>query len=297
MSSMMTLSSFISCSHKPPNCGSSQLSSSATLISTLDPYFSFVMSLKQSSLVSMDTFMRIMFGIGLVIVISLSSTSDGEHIVGSQGGASMKSSSDIPSMHRKCSNIGSNGLRKIGRRQDSLALSITSALYKEIFSVILEYISDSIAMAWSVKSAYRVRAVSTFGLNSGGVAVIISQGAKFLRSHTGNVCAVVVIAFTAAPNGMIGLLHPGWERSDEVRRLIEVPGTVTSGSLNIRAVAGMVLGTTNPELAPSVELNTDMTTAPGNPAAKRDNSAATAAFYNGVVKIKYSSTQFDGVFF
>ena len=147
MSSMMTLSSFISCSHKPPNCGSSQLSSSATLISTLDPYFSFVMSSKQSSLVSMDTFMRIMFGIGLVIVISLSSTSDGEHIVGSQGGASMKSSSDIPSLHRKCSNIGSNGLRKIGRRQLNLALSNTSALYKEIFSVILEYISDSIAMA------------------------------------------------------------------------------------------------------------------------------------------------------
>ena len=91
--------------------------------------------------------MRIMFGIGLVIVISLSSTSDGEHIVGSQGGASMKSSSDIPSLHRKCSNIGSNGLRKIGRRQLNLALSNTSALYKEIFSVILEYISDSIAMA------------------------------------------------------------------------------------------------------------------------------------------------------
>ena len=149
-------------------------------------------------------------------------------------------------------------------------------------------------MAWSVKSAYRLRAVSTFGLNSGGVAVIISQGAKFLRSHTGNVCAVVVIAFTAAPNGMIGLLHPGWERSDEVRRLIEVPGTVTSGSLNIRAVAGMVLGTTNPELAPSVELNTDMTTAPGNPAAKRDNSVATAAFYNVVDKIKYSATQLNG---
>ena len=101
--------------------------------------------------------------------------------------------------------------------------------------------------------------------------------------------------FITAPKGIMGLLHPGWERSDEVRRLIEVPGTVTSGSLNIRAVAGMVLGTTNPEFAPSVELNTDMTTAPGNPAAKRDNSAATAAFYNGVVKIKYSSTRFDGV--
>ena len=209
----------------------------------------------------------------------------------------MNSSSDIPSLHRKCSRIGSNGLRKIGRRQLNLALSNASALYKEIFSVILEYISDSIAIAWSVRSAYRLRAVSTLGLNSGGANVLRSQGAKFLRSHTGNVCAVVVIVLTAAPNGMIGLLHPGWERSDEVRRLIEVPGTVTSGSLNIRAVAGMVLGTTNPELAPSVELNTDMTTAPGNPAAKRDNSAATAAFYNGVVKIKYSSTQFDGVFY
>ena len=137
--------------------------------------------------------------------------------------------------------------------------------------------------------------MSTLGLNSGGANVLRSQGAKFLRSHTGNVCAVVVIVLTAAPNGMIGLLHPGWERSDEVRRLIEVPGTVTSGSLNIRAVAGMVLGTTNPELAPSVELNTDMTTAPGNPAAKRDNSAATAAFYNVVDKIKYSATQFEGI--
>ena len=101
--------------------------------------------------------------------------------------------------------------------------------------------------------------------------------------------------FITAPKGIMGLLHPERDGSADARRLIDVPGRVTSGSLNIRAVAGMVLGTRNPEFAASVELNTDMTTAPGNPAVKRDTSAATAAFYNGVDKIKYSATQLNGV--
>ena len=114
-------------------------------------------------------------------------------------------------------------------------------------------------------------ALSNLGLNRGGATV--------LRSHTGNVCAVVVMVFIALPKGIIGLLHPDWEGSADVRLLIDVPGNVMSGSLNNKAVAGIVLGTTKPELAPRAELNTDITTAPGNPAANSDTSAATAAFY------------------
>ena len=122
--------------------------------------------------------------------------------------------------------------------------------------------------------------MSTFGLNSGGANVLRSQGAKFLRSHTGNVCAVVVIAFIAAPKGIMGLLHPNRDGSVDVRLLIDVPGSVMSGSLNSRAVAGIVLGMTNPEFAPRAVLKTEITTDPGNPAANKDTSDAIAAFYN-----------------
>ena len=101
-----------------------------------------------------------------------------------------------------------------------------------------------------------------------------------LRSHTGNVCAVVVIVFMALPNGIIGLLHPDCEGSADVRRLIDVPGSVISGSLNSRAVAGIVLGMKNPEFAPRAVLKTEITTDPGNPAANKDTSDAIAAFYN-----------------
>ena len=65
---------------------------------------------------------------------------------------------------------------------------------------------------------------------------------------------------------------------DEDLLLIDVPGRVTSGSLNNRAVAGTVLGTTNPEFAPNAVLNTETTTDPSNPAAKSETSAATAVF-------------------
>ena len=91
-----------------------------------------------------------MLGIGLLIVISLSSISEVEHIAGSQGGASMYGSSDMPSLHRKCSKIGSKGLIKIGRKQLSLALSNAAVLYKEIFSDAAEYILEIIVTAVSV---------------------------------------------------------------------------------------------------------------------------------------------------
>ena len=118
--------------------------------------------------------------------------------------------------------------------------------------------------------------VSTFGLNNGGAKFLNSQGARFLKSHVGNVCnfsTVVVTVFMALPMGMIGLLQ--LEDSDDDLRLMDVPGTVTSGSLNIIAVAGIVLLTMKPELAPSLELNTAMTTDPGNPVANSETSVAT----------------------
>ena len=116
----------------------------------------------------------------------------------------------------------------------------------------------------------RSMALSTLGLNNGG--------AKFLNSHTGRVCAVDVTLFTTLPSGMMGLLQLLWEASDGDCLLIDVPVRVKSGSLNNKAVAGMVLGITNPEFTPKAVLNTDTTTDPGNPAAKREISAATAAF-------------------
>ena len=256
---MMTLSSSKSFLHVSLYRGSSQLSSSTAFIRTLEPYTNLVMSLKQSSIVPTDMFIKTILGIGLLMVISLSSVSNGEQIVGSQGGASMYGSSEMPSLHLKCSSIGSKGLRKVGIRQLSLALSTAAALYMDTISSIPPYILVNRSMA-----------VSTLGRNSGG--------AKFRNSHPGRVCTVDVIVFTTRPSGMIGLLQLIWVGLDEDLLLIDVPGRVTSGSLNNRAVAGTVLGTTNPEFAPKAVLNTDTTTAPGNPAAKSDTSAATAAF-------------------
>ena len=267
VSSIMTLSSSNSFWQVSLNLGSSQFSSLATLKSTLAPYCNFVISGKQSSLVSTEMFISTMLGIGLVIVISLSSISDFAQIVGSQGGASMYSSSDMPNLHLKCSNMGSNGLRSVGMRQLSLALSTTAALYILTISIIPEYIFENLVIV-----------LSTLGLNKGG--------AKFLSNHTGNVDAVDVIVFTALPNGTMGLLHLDMEGSADVLRLMDVPGSVISGSLNNRAVAGMLLGTTKPEFVPKPVLNTEMITAPGNPAANSETSAATAAFYNNMATVQ-----------
>ena len=85
--------------------------------------------------------------------------------------------------------------------------------------------------------------------------------------------------FITAPKGIMGLLHPERDGSADARLLIDVPGSVMSGSLNIRAVAGIVLGTMKPEFAPRVELKTEITTEPGNPATSRATSDATAIFY------------------
>ena len=131
-------------------------------------------------------------------------------------------------------------------------------------------------MAVSVWLENRVRAVSTNGLNSGGDNVRKSQGAKFRKSQTGNLCAVVVTVFIAVPSGIMGLLQVVWNADDEDLRLMEVPGNVMSGSLNNIAVAGSVLGTINPEFAPNPELNAEITTAPVKPAVNTDTSAATA---------------------
>jgi hypothetical protein len=54
---------------------------------------------------------------------------------------------------------------------------------------------------------------------------------------------------------------------------------VASGSVNITAVPGTVLGSKNPLSRRLVE-NTDNTTAPGIPAVRRDTSAATIGTYN-----------------
>ena len=124
-----------------------------------------------------------MLGIGFVMVISLSSTSDDEQIVGSQGGASIYGSSEIPNLHLKCSSIGSKGRRKVGMRQLSLALSTAAALYIETISVIPEYMFVN-----------RSITVSNLGRNNGG--------AKNLMSHNGRVCTVDVIVFTTFPSGI-----------------------------------------------------------------------------------------------
>ena len=84
--------------------------------------------------------------------------------------------------------------------------------------------------------------------------------------------------FVALPRGIIGLVQLLRKGSDDDLRLIDVPDTDTSGSLNSRAVAGNVLGTTNPESTPNPVLNTEITTAPGNPVANSDISAATTGF-------------------
>ena len=243
----------------PMNLGSSQLSSSATLMSTLIPYSNLFMSLKQSSIVSTDMFINAMLGIGLVMVISLSSSSDVGQGDGLQGAASIYWSSEIPSLHRKCSNIGSNGLTSVGMRQLSRALLTAAALYIDTMSITCPNLFENFVIA-----------VSTLVLNNGG--------AICRKSHTGNVCTVVVIVFIALPRGMMGLLQLDWKDWDDDLRVIDVPGTVTSGSLNSRAVAGIVLGITNPEFAPNSVLNTEITTAPGNPVANSDISAATTGF-------------------
>ena len=187
-SCMTILSSSKRVLHILLNRGSSQLSSSSAFMRTLEPNTNLVISLKQSSIVSTDIFIKTMLGIGLVIVITLSSTSDGEQSFGSQAGASMYGSSKIPSLHLKCSSIGSNGLRKVGIKQLSLALSTTRALYMDTISIIPAYMLVNRSMD-----------ESTLDLKTGGD--------KVFKSHTGNVCTVVVILFTTLPRGIIGLLQ------------------------------------------------------------------------------------------
>ena len=126
-------------------------------------------------------------------------------------------------------------------------------------------------MAASVKLEYRVSALSTYGLNRGGANCLNIQGATFLNSHTGNVVALLI----ALPRGIMGLLQVDWMGSDDEIRLIDVPGTVTSGSLNNIAVAGIVRGTMNPESIPKPELNTAITIAPGKPETNSATSDAT----------------------
>ena len=126
-------------------------------------------------------------------------------------------------------------------------------------------------MAASVKLEYRVSALSTYGLNRGGANCLNIQGATFLNSHTGNVVALLI----ALPRGIMALLQVDWMGSDDETRLIDVPGTVTSGSLNNIAVAGIVRGTMNPESIPKPELNTAITIAPGKPETNSATSDAT----------------------
>ena len=126
-------------------------------------------------------------------------------------------------------------------------------------------------MAASVKLEYRVSALSTYGLNRGGANCLNIQGATFLNSHTGNVVALLI----ALPRGIMALLQVDWMGSDDEIRLIDVPGTVTSGSLNNIAVAGIVRGTINPESIPKPELNTAITIAPGKPETNSATSDAT----------------------
>ena len=126
-------------------------------------------------------------------------------------------------------------------------------------------------MAASVKLEYRVSALSTYGLNRGGANCLIIQGATLCNSHTGNVVALLI----ALPRGIMALLQVDWMGSDDEIRLIDVPGTVTSGSLNNIAVAGIVRGTMNPESIPKPELNTAITIAPGKPETNSATSDAT----------------------
>ena len=126
-------------------------------------------------------------------------------------------------------------------------------------------------MAASVKLEYRFSALSTYGLNRGGANCLNIQGATFLNSHTGNVVALLI----ALPRGIMALLQVDWMGSDDEIRLIDVPGTVTSGSLNNIAVAGIVRGTMNPESIPKPELNTAITIAPGKPETNSATSDAT----------------------
>ena len=153
----MTFCSLSSFWQMPMNLGSSQLSSSAIFMSTLIPYSNLFMSLKQSSIVSTDMFMKVILGIVLVMVISLSSSPDFEQFDILQGPASIYLSSEIPSLHRMWSNIGSKGLRSVGMRQLNLALSTAAALYIDTISIKYPNIFENFIIA-----------VLTLGFNNGG---------------------------------------------------------------------------------------------------------------------------------
>ena len=78
---------------------------------------------------------------------------------------------------------------------------------------------------------------------------------------------------------MIGLLQEADNEDAELEERLdmEVRRTVTSGSLNITAVAGTVLGTVKPVTSNSVE-NIVRTTAPVIPDTRPATSAKTTAF-------------------
>ena len=256
-SSSMTIWSWKRSLHMFSYRGSLQSWSSTILMSILAPKTSFVISEKQSSIVWTAKFISIILDIGLLIVISLSSSAVVLQIVRLHAGASIYWSLDIPNLHRICSKIGSKGRRNLGIRHRSPNFSQALDLYNEsMFSTV----------------DHRFRAVSALGLNAGGNA--------FLKSHEEKLWAELVSVLIVRPMGIIGRLQLDWDRSELELLLIVVPGTVISGSLNNTAVAGIVLGVIKPELPSKTVLNTEITTAPCKPAVNTETSASTAAFYN-----------------
>ena len=257
-SSSMTILFWKRSLHMSSYLGSLQSWSSTILMSILAPKFSFVISGKQSSIVWTAKFISIILGIGLLIVITLSSSAVVLQSVRLHTGASIYWSFDIPNLHLICSKIGSKGRRNFGIRHRSPNFSQARDLYNESMFSTLDH---------------RIRAASALGLYAGGNA--------FLKSHVEKLWAEFVSVLIVWPTGMIGRLQLEWDRSDvEELLLIVVPGTVISGSLNNTAVAGIVLGVINPELPSKTVLNTEITTAPCKPAVNTETSASTAAFYN-----------------
>ena len=189
--------------------------------------------------------MKSRLGKPLSWVISRSSNSESLHVESSHPGVSMKPSSSSPSLHRKYSNVGLNGLKIFGNRHAMPNLLTILAFAIANFDWTVENLSKIFLMIGGVFLSNFLWALSIF-----------------------------------CPSLMIGLGHE-WGSSeceeDDWRRDIVVRGMSKLGSLKRAAVAGTVLGIKNPVSA-RLEENTANTTAPEIPLTKAPTCAATSSF-------------------
>ena len=212
------------------NLGSLQGRSSTNLIRILAPNMTLGLPGKQSSFVRTCRLIIFRRGICLSSVISFSSIFDSEHEIWLYNGTSINSSSNSPSQHLICWNIGLKGRRNLGKRQAKPACSHALALIKDDRVEILD-------------SKFDHRRIAVFA------GAFKGEGTSFFTIWCRSRFLKLLLVFTIVPCWNNGLLHVLWTTFGTDFRELDVSCILLLGSLNITAVEGIVLDTINPEFA------------------------------------------------